>query len=131
MSRRTLYGAQVKHKGMGLKKFLSGQERQLEFQEKQFFLFEKLLPYAIVFGVAKVWAKRFEGMTSYRPEWYESEAGGVFTPIVFTSILSHNLSTIQSSYVATPTTSSSGFSSGFGGGGFSGGGFGGGGGGSW
>jgi hypothetical protein len=124
MTKRTKYGAEMKRYGMGMREFLEGQKRQLEFQEEHYYLFEKLLPYAIVFGSAKVWAKRFAHMTHYTPEWYESTAGNDFIPLVFVNRLHNNLSTIQSSYTATK--SSSGFS-----GGSVGGGFGGGGGGSW
>lgn len=130
IGRRTQFGAEAKRYGMGLKEFLGSQERQLTFQEEKYFLFEKLLPYAIVFGVATVWAKRFEGMTKYRPDWYESAGHDTFTPALLVNNLNHNLSSIQQSYSMTSSTSSSGFSSGFGGG-SSGGGFSGGGGGSW
>jgi len=130
MPRKTILGAKTKHAGMGLKQFLVTQERQLEFQEKNYYLFEKLLPYAIAFGVAKVWAGKFSDLTSYQPDWYESNTTH-FNPILFTNNLNSNLNSMQSMYKPTTTTSTSGFSSGFGGGGFSGGGFGGGGGGSW
>jgi len=130
MSRRTFFGAKAKQYGLGLKQFLTSQERQLEFQEDKYYLFEKLLPYAIAFGVAKLWAKRFDGFTAYQPDWYEGATNQTFMPLAFTNRLNNQLSSIQSSYTATTTRSSSGFSSGFSGG-SSGGGFGGGGGGSW
>lgn len=130
MPKKTLAGAEARRQGLGLKSFLESQERQLAFQEKEIFLFEKLLPYAIVFGVAKIWAKRFEHLTTYQPDWYESGSSHSLTSYALVNSLNNNLSTIQSSYVATSTSSSSGFSSGFSGG-SSGGGFGGGGGGSW
>jgi len=128
MPRRTLAGAEAKRYALGLKEFLVSQERELEFQEENYFLFEKLLPYAIVFGVAKIWAGKFAHITKYQPDWYESSGGRLFTPMVLTNRLEKNLASMQASY--TPTRSSSGFSSGFSGG-SSGGGFGGGGGGSW
>ncbi|HLB60799.1 MAG TPA: DUF2207 domain-containing protein [Patescibacteria group bacterium] len=128
MPRRTLAGAEAKRYALGLKEFLVSQERELEFQEENYFLFEKLLPYAIVFGVAKIWAGKFAHITKYQPDWYQSSGGRVFTPMVLTNRLEKNLASMQASY--TPTRSSSGFSSGFSGG-SSGGGFGGGGGGSW
>ena len=131
MPRKTLFGAQAKVKALGLKNFLSSQERTLEFQEKNWHFFEKLLPFAIVFNVANLWAKRFRGISAQPPDWYEGEYKGGFTPIIFTRSLLSSTSKFQS-MAAPPSSSrsSSGFSSGFSGG-SSGGGFGGGGGGSW
>jgi uncharacterized membrane protein YgcG len=98
-------------------------------------LYEKLLPFAVLWGVEREWAKELTvayGDTA--PDWFVSRT--VFDPYVFASAIS----TISSSSVArsTPTTSSGSswsgsgggsFSGGSSGGGFSGGGGGGGGGG--
>lgn len=131
MPRKTLKGAKTKIDILGLKKFLTSQERQLEFQEKNWYLFEKLLPYAIAFGVTETWAKRFGdlGQMPTQSDWYVGSSA--FNTLNFMyAIVSFN-SFVGS--VSTPTTSSRGFTSSFSsGGGFSGGGFGGGGGGrSW
>jgi uncharacterized membrane protein len=91
-------------------------------------MFEKLLPYAVAFGVEKVWAKRMEGIPFQQPSWYAPYSSGNLNAAVFTNSLSQSMSKVTSSM--TPTSSSSGFSSGFSGG-SSGGGGGGGGGGSW
>lgn len=127
MPRKTEKGVEAKIQILGLKKFLSSQERQLTFQEETWFLFEKLLPYAIAFKVTDVWAKRFENLQTI-PEtgWYNGS--GVFNAYYLSSSLGSLGNTVSS--IATPTKSSSGFGSGFSGG-FSGGGGGGGGGGSW
>lgn len=128
MPAKTVLGAQQASVGRSLKTFLSSQERQLEFQAKNQMMFEKLLPYAVAFGVEKIWAERFKDITLTQPSWYTGN-NTVFSAIYLSSMLHSSVSTF--SYSATPTRSSSGFSSGFGGGGFSGGGGGGGGGGSW
>lgn len=128
MPKKTLDGVKAANLSRSLKNFLTSQERQLEFQAKNQMFFEKLLPYAVAFGVEKVWAKRFEDIEMTEPDWYvSSRSSRVFTAYAFTNSLNSSLSSFNSA--ATPTTSSSGFSSG--GGGFSGGGGGGGGGGSW
>lgn len=130
MPKKTLFGAKSRQFSLGLRQFLVSQERQLEFQEKNYYFFEKLLPYAIVFNVADVWAKRFEGISMKKPDWYEGSDDIFRTPNLFANSIvasTHAVESISSS----PTTSTSGFSSGFSGGGFSGGGFGGGGGSSW
>jgi uncharacterized membrane protein YgcG len=90
-------------------------------------LFEKLLPYAIVLGVEKEWAKQFESIYTTAPDWY---AGNwtTFNAIYLANSL--NVGVMNAANVAFSAPRSSG-SSGFGGGGFSGGGGGGGGGGGW
>lgn len=127
MPRKTEKGVEAKIQILGLKKFLSSQERQLTFQEENWYLFEKLLPYAIAFKVTEVWAKRFENLQNIPDTgWYSGS--GVFNAYYLSSSLGSLGNTVSS--IATPTKSSSGFGSGFSGG-FSGGGGGGGGGGSW
>lgn len=131
MPRKTIFGAVSQNTALGLKNFLTSQGRQLKYQANNWYLFEKLLPYAIVFNVEKIWADRFKNISSQPPSWYEGAYSGHFNSVVFIN----NLTTATSNFasIATPpssTRSSSGFSSGFSGG-SSGGGFGGGGGSSW
>lgn len=128
MPRKTNFGAMASHVAKSLKNFLTSQERQLEFQAKNKFLFEKLLPFAVAFGVEKIWAQRFKDIAIEPPQWYKSYDGSSFSSINFARSLESSFGSF--SRAATPTTSSSGFSSGFSGG-SSGGGGGGGGGGSW
>ena len=92
-------------------------------------LYEKLLPYAILWDVEDEWAK--ELAVHYRdetPEWYVGSSN--FNPIVFGAAM-HSFSTSTTTAIAPVYTSSGGGSSfgGSSGGGFSGGGGGGGGGG--
>ena len=129
MPAKTNEGAAQAAVARSLKTFLSSQERQLEFQAKNQMMFEKLLPYAIAFGVEKIWAERFKDISMSQPKWYSSQTNTAFNALYLSSMLHSSVSTFSAS--ATPTRSSSGFSSGFSGGGFSGGGGGGGGGGSW
>jgi uncharacterized membrane protein YgcG len=132
MPRKTKAGVEAKNIAFSLRNFLKSQERQLTFQADRQILFERLLPYAIVFGVEKIWAKRFEDLGITQPSWYQSYSSGrSFNSVYFVNSLNSSISSFKQA--ATPTTSSSGFSSGFSsGGGFSGGGGGGGGGGgSW
>jgi len=127
MPRKTLKGAKSKVDILGLKRFVSSQERQLKFQEENWYLFEKLLPYAIALGVADVWAKRFEKLGEIpQRTWYTGNSS--FNSYTFANSLGSLGTSVARA--ATPTSSSSGFSSGFSGG-SSGGGGGGGGGGSW
>jgi len=124
MPRKTLDGVQAANVAKSLKNFLTSQERQLEFQADRQMMFEKLLPYAISFGVEKIWADRFKDLTLKQPEWYQAQTTGAFTAQSFSNSL-HSSFASSMRAAATPTTSSSGFSSGFSGGSVGGGGGGG------
>ncbi|MFA5136444.1 MAG: DUF2207 domain-containing protein [Patescibacteria group bacterium] len=136
MPRKTVFGAGQANIGKSLKNFLGSQKRQLEFQAKNLpvgrqgqMFFEKLLPYAVAFGVEKVWAERFKDIDLRQPDWYQGYDNRAFTTAYLVNSMHSSFTNFRSS--ATPVRSSTGHSSGFGGGGFSGGGGGGGGGGSW
>ena len=95
-------------------------------------LYEKLLPYACLFGVEESWAKelgRYCKEINYNPDWYPD--GDLATFYAISSITSSINTTVSASTSYTSSSSSSSGSSGGGGGGFSGGGGGGGGGGGW
>lgn len=91
-------------------------------------LYERVLPYATLFGLEKEWNRQlgqYYEQIHTQPNWYQGS--DMFTAAMFASALS-GLST-TTSYSTTASSSSS--SSGSSGGGFSGGGGGGGGGGGW
>ncbi len=129
----TKKGAELKENILGFKDFLSVTETdRLKFHnapEKNPEMFEKFLPYAMVLGVEKEWAKQFEGIYNQQPDWYEDPSGRAFNAIILSSIVS-DFSDSATSAMASQPSSAAGGGSGFSGGG-SGGGFGGGGGGSW
>ena len=90
--------------------------------------FEKTLPFAIAFGMAKKWAKNFEGLFTEPPKWYISsyhDGPGDDAFQSFAGSFDSGMREVQSVFTSSPSSSGSG------GGGSSGGGFGGGGGGSW
>ncbi len=131
MPQKTKEGVLLREKVLGLKEYLSVAEKdRLKFHnapEKDPEQFEKMLPYAIVLGVEKEWARQFEGILRTNPSWYQDSRGfDNFTALYFVN----SLDSFSSDFRASAATAASG-SSGMGGGGFSGGGFGGGGGGSW
>lgn len=131
MPRKTIDGVNAAHVATALKGFIVSQNRQYKFQAERQLFFEKMLPYAIIFGVERIWAERFKDIEITQPSWYQSYNSHAFTTMYLANSLSRSFSSSVVS-AATPTRSSSGFSSGFSsGGGFSGGGGGGGGGGSW
>ena len=127
MPKRSKKGAEVYWQILGFKEYIDKAEKyRLQFAEKEN-LFEKYLPYAIVFGSVNKWAAAFEGIYKNPPSWYEGRYPGSFSTLVFASSFNHAVSSMNQVFSGR----GGGGSSGFGGGGFSGGGGGGGGGGSW
>ncbi len=130
------YEARLSREGLILKEDWLGFKMYLETAEKYRMqnlkpeFFEKYLPYAMIFGVEKKWAKAFESMHIPSPSWYTGSAHAVagsslssassFSPLSFSNSFSSSF---------TSAFSSSGVSGASGGGGGAGGGGGGGGGG--
>jgi uncharacterized membrane protein YgcG len=123
---KTIRGVETKEYLWGLREYLQIAEKdRLEFHnapEKNPELFQELLPYAMVLGVSKIWAKEFADITMEAPSWYVGAGTEPFNSIAFAKSMSS---------FATFASSSMGSTSGSSGGGFSGGGGGGGGGGGW
>ncbi len=133
MPRRTRRGREVYEQILGFKEFVErvDADRLERMGGRSVGEFEKVLPYAIVLGVADQWADAFAGIYTEPPSWYRSPRySHGFMPRLFVADVGRSLSTMGQTMRSSPKSSGSG-SSGFGGGGFSGGGFGGGGGGSW
>ncbi|NMB92449.1 MAG: DUF2207 domain-containing protein [Parcubacteria group bacterium] len=123
-------------KGVATKEYLLGLKYYLQIAEKDRLLFhnapekkpeifEKLLPYAMVLGVANIWAKEFEEIYTMPPSWYSESSNMPFNAVMFNNSLSSFSSYTLSSLTPSPSNSGSG------GGGSSSGGGGGGGGGGW
>ncbi len=131
MPARTEKGLSTKEYILGLKEYLQIAEKdRINFHnapEKKPETFEKFLPYAMVLGVEKAWAKEFEGIYIQQPNWYNDSNMSTFSTAHLIVSLNHFTSYSSNTIVSTPSSSGSGS----GGGGFSGGGGGGGGGGSW
>lgn len=131
MPKRTPEGAELNWQIQGLKLFMETVDKdRAAFYEKEN-IFEKCLPYAIVFGITNQWIKRMQEIygedfyAHYAPAWYVGSMGS-FNADSFASSM-NSLASAVSANAAAPSSSSSGS----GGGGFSGGGGGGGGGGGW
>jgi uncharacterized membrane protein YgcG len=89
-------------------------------------LFEKLLPYAMLFGLEKDWAKQFNDIYTTPPGWYQGGNWTAFNAGYLAGSLSNFSGVAATSFAAPSSSSGSGFS-----GGGAGGGGGGGGGGGW
>jgi uncharacterized protein (TIGR04222 family) len=129
MPARTAKGYAVLRHTLGFKRFIDESEkRRAEFAERAN-LFSEYLPYAVVFGATKKWAKAFGGLDDPPPDtstWYVAQHP--LNYVMFMSAIDGFAVTSSGTLTSTPASSGG---SGFSGGGFSGGGGGGGGGGSW
>jgi uncharacterized membrane protein len=134
MPRKTRKGRIAWEEIRGLEEYISRAEvDDLKAQEKRT-IFERLLPYAVAFGLTKRWSKAFEGLYAQPPDWYRPYGDGPFSMVYFGSSLDNSVNAMNSTLPSQPRSESSGggwSSGGFSGGGSVGGGFGGGGGGSW
>ncbi|MFA6394186.1 MAG: DUF2207 domain-containing protein [Patescibacteria group bacterium] len=127
MPKRTPEGAEANWKIKGFKLFMETVDKhRAEFYEKEN-IFEKFLPYAIVFGITGLWIKKMKEIygekyfNTYAPAWYAGHIGAFDADSFNKSIES------LSSAIAANTSAPSGG----GGAGGAGGGGGGGGGGGW
>jgi uncharacterized membrane protein YgcG len=110
--------------------FDEGEEDVRQRFAEQHGIFSEYLPYAIVFGCTKKWARAFEGLSAEElgaTSWYSGP--NIVNAFALSSAMDDfDTRATGTLYASQPSSSSS---SGFSGGGFSGGGGGGGGGGSW
>ncbi len=137
MPAKTVTGTEAMRECLGFKRFMAlvEKDRIARMAKEDPTIFGRLLPFAMVLGVADQWAHAFDGLMIPPPDWYRSSDGmNTFNTVYFANHLGAGMGSMSQTMTSTPPSSSSsgggGGSSGFSGG-FSGGGFGGGGGGSW
>ena len=124
----TFKGALAKRHLLGLKEFIDKADKdKIRFflkEDKRYL--DKMLPYAVLFGLNEHWLKLYKELDAQLPEWYDGSLNGFvnidFEPSVFRE------KSFSDGISSSPSISSGDFG-GFGD--FSGGGFGGGGGDSW
>lgn len=125
MPARTAAGTAAYRRVLGFRRFILDAETYRARFAEQAGLYYEYLPYAIVFGATKQWAKAFEGLSVPAPDWYVSSQP--FSALMLANAMTGFSDRSTGALTSTPGGSGgSGFS-----GGFSGGGGGGGGGGSW
>lgn len=134
MPRKTKRGAETGHHLSGFREFIERAEKDRikRLSSEDPTLFERMLPFALVFGLEEKWAEAFSDVFTEPPDWYVSSGyGRGFNSHIFVNDLGRGIGVINKSLYSSPKNSSGGRSISMSGGGFSGGGFGGGGGGSW
>lgn len=131
MPKRTKKGAETFWRMQGFKLFISMTEKyRANFDEKEN-IFEKFLPYAMIFGLTKIWINNMKKIygesyfNTYHPIWFYGLMFTNFDAKTFDSMITDLSNNMNSVIASNPS------SSGAGGGGFAGGGGGGGGGGGW
>ena len=128
MPRKTSRGTETYYELKGLYEYIDTAEKdRMKFQENKKILFEKLLPYAMAFGLVKKWTKAFEGIYKNPPNWYTSTTPWTnrpFTMMYLSDQLNNFGKEATSNITSRPGNSGSGAWGG--GSGFSSGGFGGG-----
>lgn len=131
MTKRTPEGLKLYKRIEGFKLYMNTAEKYRQrFNEKEN-IFEKFLPYAIMFGMTGIWIAKMKQIygedyfNSYHPIWFYGANLASFNADSLNSAISSISSNMASTLASSPSSSGSG------GGGFSGGGGGGGGGGGW
>lgn len=131
MKKRTEEGHVLFRRIQGFKLYMDKAEKYRQKYLEKENLFEKLLPYAIMFGITQGWINKMKDIygekyfATYHPVWFYGAGISSFDANTFSSAISQVSSNMPSTMSSSPS------SSGAGGGGFSGGGGGGGGGGGW
>jgi uncharacterized membrane protein len=131
MQKRSEKGHVIFRKILGFKMYMDKAEKYRQRYLERENVFERFLPYAIMFGITTQWIRKMKNIygeeyfNSYHPAWYYGMGLATFNAESFGSQISQISSNMASTMSSAPS------SSGHGGGGFSGGGGGGGGGGGW
>jgi uncharacterized membrane protein YgcG len=136
MPAKTALGSRKLRECRGFQRFvrLAEKDRIAVLAKDDPTVFGRLLPYAMVLGVADQWAEAFRDLLTEPPDWYQPYGSGPgyrFSPGGFVHDLGGGMNTMASTFASAPSSKGGSGGSGFSGGGGSGGGFGGGGGGSW
>ncbi|HEX9997795.1 MAG TPA: DUF2207 domain-containing protein [Abditibacterium sp.] len=134
MPAKTATGSRKLRECLGFQRFvaLAEKDRIEKLVTDDPTIFGRLLPYAMVLGVADQWADKFAGLMTEPPDWYSGSSYNTFSTHMFVNSLGSGMNSMGKTFESKPAPQSTG---GSGGSGFSvggsGGGFGGGGGGSW
>ena len=138
MPRKTRKGRIAWERIAGLEEYIRRAEvAEIQEQERRG-IFERLLPYAVIFGLSKRWGQAFADLYREPPDWYRPARPGEFSTWVLINDIDRTVWSMNQTFPTQPRSvgveRGAGYawsSGGFGGGGGSGRGFGGGGGSSW
>ena len=141
MSRKTRRGRIAWEKIAGLEEYIRRAEVDDLREQERRGVFERLLPYAILFGLSERWGHAFADLYRQPPDWYRPADPDNFSTWVLINDMDRSMWSMNRTFPTQPRSTGGSLSGrgggyswssgGFGGGGSSGGGFGGGGGSSW
>ena len=113
MRRRTAEGAEILWQTQGFRLYMTKAEKyRQQFFEKEG-MFEKFLPYAMVFGITAIWINNMkkiygeEYFNTYRPYWYYG-AFTTFNPDTFNKSMNELSSSMSQTLSSSPSSSGSG-----------------------
>src|SRR5690606_2575411 len=92
MPAKTATGSRLLRQCLGFQRFveLAEKDRIKVLADKDPTIFGRLLPYAMVLGVADQWADAFKDLLREPPDWYIGpHSGAYFTPRAFVNDLGH------------------------------------------
>jgi uncharacterized membrane protein YgcG len=94
-------GAKARNEILGLREFISrAQKSELEHATERMpaqALFERLLPYAIAFGLVQHWVKSFRGIDLVAPDWYDP-GSDMADGFVWATLLTHDFESSEQSW---------------------------------
>lgn len=123
MPKRTPEGTELLFRINGFRIYMKHAEKYRQQFYEQENIFDKFLPYAIVFGMAGLWIKKMEKMygkeyfATYHPVWFAGKNVGSFDANNFVSQLNSITSSISSSMSSPSGAAGAGGAGGGGGGG--------------
>ena len=108
MPRKTRKGRIAWEKIAGLQEYIRRAEvDDIQEQERQG-IFERLLPYAIIFGLSKRWGKAFEDLYREPPDWYQPADPMDFTTWVLINDLDRSICMMNQTFPTQPRVSTDG-----------------------
>lgn len=107
MPQRGVNGIPLYNELVGFREFIEKAEvdRLKEICEQEPDYYSKTMAYAIVLGLGKEWAKKFEPILSASPDWYSSSSGSAFRVSAFHSSIISGMTKMDKT-LASPSSGS-------------------------
>ena len=109
MPRKTRKGRIAWEKIAGLEEYIRRADAE-DIQERgaRQNVFERLLPYAIAFGLTKHWAKAFADLYTQPPDWYRPSNPTNFNTWIFVDRIDRSIYAMNTTFPSQPRSTGSG-----------------------
>ena len=108
MPRKTQKGRIAWEQITGLEEYIRRAEvEDIQAQDRRG-VFERLLPYAIIFGLSNRWAKAFAGLYAQPPDWYQPVDAANYTTMRFVNDIDRSVSSMNQSLPSMPRSTGDG-----------------------